>query len=125
MIKKRTRPRPHVREREVSLEADEDVVPENDEEAELPYAPMLCSFGCFIMLNRLADLMELRKLRRAKGGIDVTKLQRGVVEKKRPREDEVGGLRKGARDDEDEYVHSSAAHEIRFWLNCVTLSVKQ
>jgi len=86
MIKKRSRPRPHVREREVSLEADEDVVPENDEEAKLP----------------LADLIELRKLRRARGGIDVTKLQRGNVEKKRPREDEVGGLRKGARDDEDD-----------------------
>ena len=36
MIKKRTRPQPRVRE--PSLEADEDdAVPENEEEAKLPY----------------------------------------------------------------------------------------
>ncbi|KAF8326423.1 hepatocellular carcinoma-associated antigen 59-domain-containing protein [Amanita rubescens] len=80
MIKKRTRPQPRVRERESSPEADkDDAVPENEEEEKLP----------------LAELIELRKLRRAREGIDVTKLQKG--------DGELGGLQKGVRDnDEDE-----------------------
>ena len=59
------------------------------------------------MLCRLADLIELRKLRRSREGIDVTKLQKGDAKKKmkRVREEEVEGLRKGGmRDDDDEYV---------------------
>lgn len=50
---------------------------------------------------RLADLIELRKLRRSRQGIDVSKLNKGDVKKKRRRpkdeeEEEEGGLRKGA-----------------------------
>jgi len=93
MIKKRTRPQPRVRERESSPEADkDDAVPENEEEEKLP----------------LAELIELRKLRRAREGIDVTKLQKGDVKKKKKKkrareEGELGGLQKGVRDnDEDE-----------------------
>ncbi|GLB34135.1 putative hepatocellular carcinoma-associated antigen 59 [Lyophyllum shimeji] len=88
MIKKRTRPQPRVRE--ISLEAEDEVPqPENEEEEKLP----------------LADLIELRKLRKARQGIDAAKLNKGDVrkKKKRPREEgEQGGLRKGVRDDDDD-----------------------
>lgn len=89
MIKKRSRPQPHVREREISLETDKESVPENEEEAKLP----------------LADLIELRKLRKTRQGIDVAKLYKGDFKRKRPKEDEkedVGGLRMGATKDEDD-----------------------
>ncbi|KAF5387745.1 hypothetical protein D9615_000689 [Tricholomella constricta] len=89
MIKKRTRPQQRVRE--ISLEAEEESPQaENEEEENLP----------------LADLIELRKLRRARQGIDAAKLNKGDVrkKKKRPREEgEEGGLKKGApKDDEEE-----------------------
>ncbi|KIY52321.1 hypothetical protein FISHEDRAFT_35379 [Fistulina hepatica ATCC 64428] len=57
------------------------------------------------MQYSLSDLIELRKLRKAREGIDLQKLNQGDKKKrKRPREpEEVGGLRKGAAvDDEDE-----------------------
>lgn len=108
MIKKRTRPQPRVRE--FSLEADEeDAVPENEEEVGLPYVAshvfrreVLISCPVF----SLADIIELRKLRRAREGIDVAKLQKGDAKKKkkRVREEEVGGLQMGARDNDEEYV---------------------
>jgi len=50
----------------------------------------------------LEDLIELRKLRKARQGIDVTRLNKGDAKKKkkRPREEgEQGGLRKGASKD--------------------------
>lgn len=55
-------------------------------------------------LYRLADLIELRKLRKSKEGIDVAKLNKGnVKKKKRPRdESEIGGLKKGASTHDDE-----------------------
>ncbi|KAF8165635.1 hepatocellular carcinoma-associated antigen 59-domain-containing protein [Crassisporium funariophilum] len=87
MIKKRTRPPPRVRE--VSPERDDEPTPENEEEPNLP----------------LADLLELRKLRKARQGIDVAKLHKGDLKKKkkRPREDdEQGGLKKGAHEHEEE-----------------------
>lgn len=87
MIKKRTRPQPRVRE--ISMEAeDAQPQPENEEE-KLP----------------LADLIELRKLRRTRQGINATKLNKGDMRKKKKRlreEGEQGGLRKGVRDDDDE-----------------------
>jgi len=53
-------------------------------------------------------LIELRKLRKAREGIDVSKLNKGnAKKKKRPREEQelVGGLRKGAgTHEDDEYV---------------------
>jgi hypothetical protein len=59
----------------------------------------------------IADLLELRKLRRAREGIDATKLTVGDGKKKRRRKQEGeeddsvverGGLRKGAPADHDE-----------------------
>jgi len=83
MIKKRTRPQ--TRKRESSLEALE--VPEVEEEGDekLP----------------LADLIELRRLRKSRQGIDASKLNKGDVKKKRKRpkegeEEDQGGLKKGA-----------------------------
>ncbi|KAG5639669.1 hypothetical protein H0H81_005852 [Sphagnurus paluster] len=86
MIKKRTRPQPRLRE--ISLERDDDTSrAQSEEEEKLP----------------LADLLELRKLRRAREGIDVAKLNKGDLRKKKKREDsEQGGLKKGAVRDEDE-----------------------
>ena len=57
----------------------------------------------------MAELIELRKLRRAREGIDVTKLQKGDVKKKKKKkrareEGELGGLQKGVRDNDEEYV---------------------
>ncbi|KAG7097354.1 hypothetical protein E1B28_004705 [Marasmius oreades] len=77
MIKKRTRPQPRVRE--VSLEVEDTPNDDQDEEEEekLP----------------LADLLELRKLRKNRQGIDVAKLTKGDVKKKRKKEE--------AEEDED------------------------
>jgi hypothetical protein len=60
----------------------------------------------------LNDLIELRKLRKARQGIDAAKLNKGDArkKKKRPREEdeaEVGGLRKAAPIPEDEECVSS------------------
>lgn len=57
--------------------------------------------------HRLADLLELRKLKKLRQGIDAVKLSKGVTKKKRKRtkeeeEEEQGGLRKGAAIDEEE-----------------------
>ena len=52
----------------------------------------------------MADLIELRKLRRAREGIDINKLSKGDVKKKKkkPREEgEEGGLKPGAEPDEE------------------------
>ncbi|KAF8622124.1 hypothetical protein AX15_007257 [Amanita polypyramis BW_CC] len=87
MIKKRTRPQPRIRERELSPEINEaNVIPENEEEAKLP----------------LTDLIELRKLRRGREGIDVTKLHKGDAKKKKRAREEVEELRKGGGRDEDD-----------------------
>lgn len=112
MIKKRTRPQPRVRE--LSLEADEeDAVPENEEEAGLPYVVShvfrrQVLISCLVL--SLADIIELRKLRRAREGIDVGKLQKGDAKKKkkRLREEEVGGLQMGAGANDEEYVRPPA-----------------
>lgn len=61
---------------------------------------------------RVADLIELRKLRRAREGIDVAKLNKGDAKRRRKRaregeQEEEGvkaGLRKGAPVDDDGYV---------------------
>jgi len=91
MIKKRTRPQPRVREKS----PDDEVAPEQDEGDEEK-----------IDLD-LNDLIELRKLRKARQGIDAAKLNKGDAKKKkkRPREEEEaeqGGLRKGTAIPEDE-----------------------
>ncbi|KAG6899602.1 hypothetical protein C0993_008763 [Termitomyces sp. T159_Od127] len=84
MIKKRTRPQPRLRE--VSPETQEES--QAEEEQGLP----------------LADLIEIRKLKRARQGIDVAKLNKGDARKKKrqPIQEEQGGLRKGVRDDDED-----------------------
>ncbi|KAF8213966.1 hepatocellular carcinoma-associated antigen 59-domain-containing protein, partial [Mycena galopus ATCC 62051] len=91
MIKKRTRPQPRVREKspedEVQVEQDEG----DEDKTDLD----------------LSDLIELRRLRKARQGIDAAKLNKGDArkKKKRPREEEEaeqGGLRKAAAIPEEE-----------------------
>lgn len=58
------------------------------------------------MIYSVADLIELRKLRKAREGIDVTKLVKGDVKKKRKRpkegEEVAYGLRPGVLHDNEE-----------------------
>ncbi|KIM91246.1 hypothetical protein PILCRDRAFT_811763 [Piloderma croceum F 1598] len=91
MIKKRTRPQP--RKRETSLEVQEQPEIEEEADGKLP----------------LADLIELRRLKKLRQGIDASKLNKGDVKKKRklPKEDEdmdQGGLRKGVPSTSKEVV---------------------
>ncbi|KAI9434430.1 hepatocellular carcinoma-associated antigen 59-domain-containing protein [Lactarius indigo] len=89
MIKKRTRPQPRVREPSPDLS---DSAPQNEGEAELP----------------VSELLELRKFRRARQGIDAAKLTKGDGKKKRRRKPEEdgdmpeGGLQPGAQVSEDD-----------------------
>ncbi|KAK0499736.1 hepatocellular carcinoma-associated antigen 59-domain-containing protein [Armillaria luteobubalina] len=87
MIKKKSRPQPRVRE--VSPESEDKEIEEEGDE-KLP----------------LSDLIELRRLRKLRQGIDATKLNKGDTKKKRklPVEgvQEQGGLRKGAVVDPEE-----------------------
>ncbi|KAF7290879.1 hypothetical protein HMN09_01266300 [Mycena chlorophos] len=90
MIKRRTRPQQRLREKspEASL-APETAAVEDDDDAPLD----------------LNDLIELRKLRKTRQGIDADKLTKGDARKrKRPREEEEvqAGLRPGFREDDDE-----------------------
>ncbi|KAJ3800392.1 hepatocellular carcinoma-associated antigen 59-domain-containing protein [Lentinula aff. detonsa] len=90
MFKKRNRPQARARECTPELETTVDLT-EQDEEEQLP----------------IADLLELRKLKKSRQGIDSVKLAKGAAKKKRKRtreeEEEIqGGLRKGAAVDEDE-----------------------
>ncbi|EGO02104.1 hypothetical protein SERLA73DRAFT_132900 [Serpula lacrymans var. lacrymans S7.3] len=83
MIRKRSRPQPRIRE--VSPEVEESL----DTEGKLP----------------LAEILELRKLKKARRGIDASKLHKGDVKKKKkraPEEEDQGGLKKGAKVTEDE-----------------------
>ncbi|KAK7696312.1 hypothetical protein QCA50_000966 [Cerrena zonata] len=105
IIKKRTRPQPRVRQ--ISIERDDEPgssedVQEGDEKL------------------ALSDLIELRKLRRAKEGIDIAKLSKGDVKKKRkrPKEpEEQGGLKKDAElheeEDEEEDKDAKARRVVR------------
>lgn len=83
MIRKRTRPQPHIRQKSIDADDEqhnEEELQEDDEKLDV------------------SDLIELRKLRRAREGIDVQKLVKGDAKKKkkRPREgeEEQGGLKK-------------------------------
>ncbi|KAH9942572.1 hepatocellular carcinoma-associated antigen 59-domain-containing protein [Amylocystis lapponica] len=91
MIRKRTRPQPRLRQRSPDVEDEPTVhgdVQEEDEKLDL------------------ADLIELRKLRRAREGIDATRLTKGDAKKKRKRpregEEELGGLKKAAESNDNE-----------------------
>jgi len=101
MIKKRSRPQPRIREQ--SPETLDESLPEEGDE-HLP----------------LSDLIEFRRLRKARQGIDVDKLNKGDVKKKRRRtvkedEEDQGGLRAGASkdiDDEDEADAEAKARRV-------------
>jgi len=71
-----------------------------------------CWRWAVLILGRLADLLELRKLRRAREGIDVAKLNVGDAKKKKKKvaEEEKGGLKKGAGYEDDPYVASLCEH---------------
>ncbi|KAJ4479185.1 hepatocellular carcinoma-associated antigen 59-domain-containing protein [Lentinula aciculospora] len=91
MFKKRSRPQARARESTPEPETTVDLTEQEDDEEKLP----------------LADLLELRKLKRLRQGIDAVKLSQGAEKKRRKRtreeEEEIqGGLRKGAAVDEDE-----------------------
>ena len=98
MIRKRSRPQPRIRK--VSLEKEEvaEPTPENEAEAGLPYVlqPSSVPNSKYLwkptLFFRISDLIELRKLRRARQGIDVTKLHKGDAKRrqKRAREGEEG-----------------------------------
>lgn len=64
----------------------------------------LVKFDNWDLTRRLAELIELRKLRRAKEGIDVVKLNKGNTKKKKRVRDEseIGGLKKGVGTHDDE-----------------------
>ncbi|KIO12422.1 hypothetical protein M404DRAFT_993412 [Pisolithus tinctorius Marx 270] len=107
MIKRRTRPQVRVREtsEEVNDSQDAQQGPADEEEDKsLP----------------LSELLELRKLRRSRQGIDVQKLSRGDAKRKKRRdidEDEhhdIGGLKPGAKlDDEDGGIDAKARRAVR------------
>jgi hypothetical protein len=106
MIRKRNRPQPRVRERSPEVEEIPSVNASDEEEADksLP----------------LSELLELRKLRKARRGIDVHKLSKGDVKKKKRRvtedeSEEKGGLRAGAKieEDEEEDMDAKARRAVR------------
>ncbi|KAF8204661.1 hepatocellular carcinoma-associated antigen 59-domain-containing protein, partial [Pholiota molesta] len=87
-IKKRTRPQARVRE--ISIEREEEEVPQPDEKDESTVP--------------LADLLELRKLRKARA-----EQGRYQEEEKRAREEgEEGGLKKGVPEDEEDAEEKEA-----------------
>ncbi|KXN92341.1 hypothetical protein AN958_08572 [Leucoagaricus sp. SymC.cos] len=105
-FKKRSRPQPRVRKVSIDREEESEPRPENEEEAGLP----------------ISDLIELRKLRRSRQGIDVARLHEGDAKrrKKRARDDEPEeedvkpGLRKGASvdDDDEEAMKAAKARKV-------------
>ncbi|KAH9026454.1 hepatocellular carcinoma-associated antigen 59-domain-containing protein [Lactarius hengduanensis] len=92
MIKKRTRPQPRVREPSPDLSDTASQDAQNEGETELP----------------VSELLELRKFRRARQGIDAAKLTKGDGKKKRRRKPEEdgdmpeGGLQPGAQVSEED-----------------------
>ncbi|KAI9000763.1 hepatocellular carcinoma-associated antigen 59-domain-containing protein [Trametes punicea] len=92
MIRKRSRPQPRIRQLSIEREEEEFYPAEiSQEQAEEKLD--------------IADLIELRKLRKSREGIDVAKLSKGDLKKKRkrPKEEEVvAGLRPGASVDHDD-----------------------
>ncbi|KAJ7591537.1 hepatocellular carcinoma-associated antigen 59-domain-containing protein [Mycena floridula] len=110
MIKKRSRPQP--RARELSVEDEPEFSDKEEGDDQLP----------------IADLLELRKLRRSRQGIDATKLNKGDTKrKKRPRDDGIvdeGGLRKGTgAGDEDEEKAKKAIRSTNFTQQTNALDV--
>ncbi|KAI6026000.1 hepatocellular carcinoma-associated antigen 59-domain-containing protein [Pisolithus marmoratus] len=107
MIKKRTRPQVRVREISEGLHDSQDAQLDSTNEEEDKSLP-------------LSELLELRKLRKSRQGIDVQKLSKGDA-KRRKRRDidgdehlETGGLKPGAKlDDEDGGIDAKARRAVR------------
>ncbi|OCH95936.1 hypothetical protein OBBRIDRAFT_787782 [Obba rivulosa] len=104
MIKRRARPPPNLRQKytEVGEEQPEQEQLQDGDEKALD----------------LSDLIELRKLRRAREGIDVQKLTKGDAKKRRKRQregepEDQGGLRKGAVVDDDDGEEEDAEMKAR------------
>ncbi|KAI0722708.1 hepatocellular carcinoma-associated antigen 59-domain-containing protein [Earliella scabrosa] len=108
MFKKRSRPAPRTRQ---PILAEEDPSSTTEEQQEQQEEEKL----------DVADLIELRKLRKAREGIDVAKLSKGDIKKKRKRpkegEEEVYGLRPGVathdNDEEEEDAETKARKVVR------------
>lgn len=100
MIKKRTRPQPRIREPSPpEVEEEENEVDEHGE-VKLPYVRRRSTAFSIpsLILYSLADLLELRKLKKARQGIDASKLSKGDTKRRRKKpveEVDEGGLKKG------------------------------
>jgi len=105
MIKRRNRPQPRVRELSPETEQPSEVDEDEEEDRSLP----------------IAELIELRKLKKSRQGIDVQKLSKGDAKKKKCKTAEdgqevQGGLRAGARvdpDDEEASTDAKARRAVR------------
>ncbi|KAG1805197.1 hepatocellular carcinoma-associated antigen 59-domain-containing protein [Suillus subaureus] len=103
MIKRRNRPQPRVREASPDTEQPSELEEDEDEDKSLP----------------ISELIELRKLRKSRQGIDVSKLSKGDVKKRKRKtaedgQEAEGGLRAGARvDDEEASTDAKARRAVR------------
>jgi len=127
MFKKRTRPQNQTtRERSILQDdAEAEERPPNDDLAEDGDEKLPCVAYTFhpaysfvlISIHRLSDLLELRKLRKSRQGIDSVRLTKGdTKKKKRKRPDDlgqmdIGGLKQGVvpTTEEEEYACSLQA----------------
>ncbi|KAI6100179.1 hepatocellular carcinoma-associated antigen 59-domain-containing protein [Pisolithus sp. B1] len=107
MIKRRTRPQVRVRETSEEINGSQDTQQGSADEEEDKSLP-------------LSELLELRKLRKSRQGIDVQKLSKGDTKRKKRRDidedehHETGGLKPGAKvDDEDGGVDAKARRAVR------------
>lgn len=103
MIKRRNRPQPRVRESSPDAEQPSELEEDEDEDKSLP----------------ISELIELRKLRKSRQGIDVSKLSKGDAKKRKRKtaedgQEAQGGLRAGARvDDEEASTDAKARRAVR------------
>lgn len=103
MIKRRNRPQPRVRESSPDTEQPSELEEDEDEDKSLP----------------ISELIELRKLRKSRQGIDVSKLSKGDAKKRKRKtaedgQEAEGGLRAGARvDDEEASTDAKARRAVR------------
>lgn len=123
MIKKRSRPTARVREPSPEVEEKASTSDTPDDEKNLPC--VLFKHHCLPILfnafGSLEDILELRRLRRARQGIDAAKLNKGDVKKKKKKESEgegaapqAYGLSNARREVEDDEcaTYSGKHHDI-------------
>ncbi|KAG0697322.1 hepatocellular carcinoma-associated antigen 59-domain-containing protein [Suillus ampliporus] len=104
MIKRRNRPQPRVRESSPDTEQPSELEEDEEEDKSLP----------------ISELIELRKLKKSRQGIDVQKLSKGDAKKRKRKTAEdgqevQGGLRAGARvdDSEEDSTDAKARRAVR------------